>query len=68
MSLVTKRFNDQDFEALKRKHNSSNLFCDSSFPANNSSLYFSDDPNVRKKYANVVWKRPRVILFNEISF
>lgn len=61
MSSLKKKFNDQDFDALKKAHNSSNLFCDPTFPAHNSSLYFSDDPNVRKKYANVVWKRPRVI-------
>ncbi len=55
-----KRFKGQNYEDLKKSHNSGNLFVDNIFLANSSSLAYSDSS--KYDHYDIKWKRPSEIV------
>lgn len=52
-----KPFKNQNYDELKSRHSESHLFEDPLFPANNSSLYFTQMPP-----QGIQWLRPKVFI------
>lgn len=52
---------DQDYYELKDQHNENNLFEDDTFPANGSSLFFSQNTP-----PDVTWLRP-FVFYNQLK-
>ena len=57
-----KHFKGQNYTELKRQHTSRNLFVDKIFPAENSSIWFSDEGNLKYQSFDITWKRPKEIV------
>jgi hypothetical protein len=57
-----KHFKDQNYAELKKQHTSRNLFVDKIFPAENSSIWFSDEGNLKYQSLDITWKRPKEIV------
>ncbi|CAF3407564.1 unnamed protein product [Rotaria socialis] len=55
-------YKNQDYEALKSKHNSKDLFVDPEFPATSKSIYHSG-----KRLTDVQWHRPTTV-FRKAQF
>ncbi len=59
-----KHFKGQNYDALRKLHSSSNLFVDKIFPAENRSIWFSDEGNAKYASFDIEWKRPKEIVEN----
>ncbi len=60
-NMEIKFFKEQNFNQLKNRHSSANLFIDPEFGPNINSLVVSEDGRTRFDYYNIKWKRPRVL-------